>query len=171
MLLSTIFRGIFQRGPGSPNENQKQADGNENRCPGCPPEFFFRSVLQLLLDFGNKTVIPESLSDIGSSDLAVRTGNGWVVMEIKHEHADPDRQEKEESRGGGDMAAGERSEYVNGRLEKMIDLAFTQIHEKHYAEKFLAEGSDVYAAAAAVYGTSVFMVRFRKVVWTNTENT
>ncbi|MDR1312722.1 MAG: ATP-binding protein [Deltaproteobacteria bacterium] len=175
--LSAILAGIIQRGPGSPKiqenqhfqddqENQDNHEGeNEKYQQATTTEFLFRTILQLLIEFGNQLVIPESFSDIGRSDLAVQSSNGWVAIEIKHENADSTHEKSHVSLNKGDIVLGRRSEYVNGRLEKMINQAFIQIVQKNYAKKYLADGFDVYAAAVAVYGTSEVMVRFRKVVW------
>ncbi|MDR1035903.1 MAG: AAA family ATPase [Deltaproteobacteria bacterium] len=161
--LSTIFAGHVQRGPGS-LESVERAYGHIN--PSILNEFFFRSLLQLLLEFGNKIVTPDSCSDIGRSDLAVQVpGNGWVTIEIKHEKADPAHKETDVSFDGETIVLGKRSEYVNSRLEKMISAAFAQTIDKNYAKKYLSEGVDVYAAAFAIYGTSDVMVRFKKVIW------
>ncbi|MDR1035455.1 MAG: AAA family ATPase [Deltaproteobacteria bacterium] len=166
--LSTIFAGHIQRGPGSP-ESVERAYSHID--PSIINESFFRSLLQLLLEFGNKIVTPESCSDTDRSDLAVQvTGNGWVAIEIKHEKADPDHEETDVSFSGETIVVGKRSEYVNSRLEKMISAAFVQIIKKNYAKKFLFDGVDVYAAAVAIYGTSDVTVRFKKVVWGEGEN-
>jgi hypothetical protein len=169
--LSTILAGIIQRGPGSPKIQEfqdgqdDQKEDNEKGQQATATEFLFRSLLQLLIEFGNQLVIPESFSDIGRSDLAVQSNKGWVAIEIKHENADTTHEKTDVSCNKGDIIHGIRSEYVNGRLEKMINQAFIQIVQKNYAKKYLADGFDVYAAAVAVYGTSDVMVRFRKVIW------
>jgi hypothetical protein len=163
--LSSILAGIIQRGPGSPKNKEDQARANEKLHQATATEFLFRSLLQLLIEFGNKSVMPESSSDIGRSDLAVQSSNGWVAIEIKHEKENAAHGQTDVSLNKGDIVYGGRSEYVNGRLEKMINQAFIQIIQKNYAKKYLADGFDVYAAAVAAYGTSDVMVRFRKVVW------
>ncbi|MDR1036272.1 MAG: AAA family ATPase [Deltaproteobacteria bacterium] len=160
---STIFAGHVQRGPGSPESVER---AYRHIDPSIINELFFRSLLQLLLEFGNKIVTPESCSDIGRSDLAVQVpGNGWVVIEIKHEKADPAHKGSDVSFDGETIVLGNRSEYVNSRLEKMISAAFVQIIKKNYAKKYLSDGVDVYAAAIAIYATSDVTVRFKKVVW------
>jgi hypothetical protein len=163
--LSSILAGIIQSGPGSPKNMDNQERANEKNQHATTTEFLFRSLLQLLIEFGNKSVMPESSSDIGRSDLAVLSSNGWVAIEIKHEKENSAHEQTGVSLNKGDIVYGRRSEYVNGRLEKMINQAFIQIIQKNYAKKYLADGFDVYAAAVAVYGTSDVMVRFRKVVW------
>jgi hypothetical protein len=169
--LSVILAGIIQRGPGSPKNKDDQAGANEKLPSATTTEFLFRSLLQLLIEFGNKSVMPESSSDIVRSDLAVQSNNGWVALEIKHEKADSAHEQTDVSLNKGGIVHGRRSEYVNGRLEKMINQAFIQIVQKNYAKKYLADGCDVFAAAGAVYGTSDVMVRFRKVVWEGARKT
>ncbi|MDR1036246.1 MAG: AAA family ATPase [Deltaproteobacteria bacterium] len=172
--LSTIFSGIIQRGAGSPDSTDNNDSTDRHIEQFNPYEFFFRTLLQLLLEFGNSLAIPESFSDIGRSDLAVKvSGNGWVAIEIKHEKADPAHMgaDADVSLTGKKIVSGTRSEFVNGHLEKMISAAFAQIIKKNYAKKFLSEGVDVYAAAVAVYGTSDVMVRFKKVVWSEDDGT
>ncbi|MDR1037716.1 MAG: AAA family ATPase [Deltaproteobacteria bacterium] len=160
---STIFAGHIQHGPGSP-ESVERAYSHID--PSIINEFLFRTLLQLLLEFGNNIVTEESCSDIGRADLAVQvTGNGWVVIEIKHEKANPDHKGSDVSFEGETIVIGKRSEYVNSRLEKMISAAFVQIIDKNYTKKYLSDGVDVYAAAIAVYGTSDVMVKFKKVIW------
>jgi hypothetical protein len=160
---STIFAGFIQRSPGSPESVERACRQID---PSILNEFFFRTFLQLFLEFGNKIVTPEPFSDIGRSDLAVQVpGNGWVAIEIKYEKADPAHKGTDVSLDGETIVLGKRSEYVNSRLEKMISAAFVQIIEKNYAKKYLSEGVDVYAAAIAIYGTSDVTVKFKKVVW------
>ncbi|MDR1312664.1 MAG: AAA family ATPase [Deltaproteobacteria bacterium] len=169
--LSAILAGIIQRGAGSPQTMEVKERVNEKLQQATTTEFFFRSLLQLLIEFGNKSVMPESPSDIGRSDLAVKSSNGWVAIEIKHEKADSAHEQTDVSHNKRDIVLGGRSEYVNGRLEKMINQAFIQIIQKNYAKKYLADGFDVYAAAVAIYGTSDVMVRFRKVIWKGDQKT
>ncbi|MDR1038523.1 MAG: AAA family ATPase [Deltaproteobacteria bacterium] len=166
LFLSSIFAGIIQRGPVIQASSDSTDINGVHIGSFILNEFFFRSMLQLLLEFGNKLAIHESFSDIGRSDLAVQvSGNGWVALEIKHEKADPAHKGSDVSLDGETIVIGERSEYVNDRLDKMISAAFVQIININYAKKYLADGVDVYAAAVAVYGTSDFMVRFKKIVW------
>lgn len=153
-LLTSIFGGIVQRGTGIRNE------------------FFFQSLLQLLLEFGNKWSFPEQFSDIGRADLAVQTLNDdWVIIEIKHEKADADQEAPSVASladardSDGNIVVGKKSEYVLGRLAKNIDMAFKQIEEKNYVKKFIGGNAEVYAGAVAIYGMSDVMVKFRKVVW------
>jgi hypothetical protein len=130
---STIFAGHIQRGSGSPESLDR---ANRHIDPSITREFFFRTLLQLLLEFGNKIVTPESCSDIASSDLAVQvTGNGWVVIEIKHEKADPDHKGTDVSLADETIVLGRRCEHVNSCLEKMISAAFDQIIDKNYSKK------------------------------------
>ncbi|MDR1036771.1 MAG: AAA family ATPase [Deltaproteobacteria bacterium] len=179
--LSTILAGIVQYGSGSPdrldshesletpvNNGISVTSGGSVKqvCLFSPNEYYFRTIIQLLLELGNKLTIPESPSDVGRSDLAVQVpGNGWVAIEIKHEKADPAHRGADVVFAGDKIVIGKPSKYVKGRLEKMISAAFDQIIKKNYAKKYLSEGDDVYAAAMAVYGTSNVMVRFKKVVW------
>jgi hypothetical protein len=177
LFLSAILAGIIQRGPGSPKiqdnqdfqDDQENQEGENEKCQqATTTEFLFRTILQLLIEFGSQLVIPESFSDIGRSDLAVKSNNRWIAIEIKHENADYTHGKTDVSLNKGDIVLGRRNEYVSGRLEKMINQAFIQIVQKNYAKKYMADGFDVYAAAVAVYGTSDVMVRFRKVVWEGT---
>ncbi|MDR1035007.1 MAG: AAA family ATPase [Deltaproteobacteria bacterium] len=173
--LSTILAGIVQNGPGCPDSLDSPGNSYGAVSSGSTvkqidlfshTEFFFRTIIQLLLELGNKVVTPESPSDVGRSDLAVQVpGNGWVAIEIKHEKADPAHKGSDVSFAGETLVIRKPSKYVNGRLEKMISAAFVQIINKNYAKKFLSEGVDVYAVAVAVYGTSDVKVRFKKVVW------
>ncbi|MDR1037473.1 MAG: AAA family ATPase [Deltaproteobacteria bacterium] len=173
--LSTIFAGIVQNGPGSPNcldspvssGNTVSTDSNGSQTDlFSSNEIFFKTIIQLLLELGNKLAFPEAASDVGRSDLAVQVpGNGWLAIEIKHEKAKPAHKGSDVSFAGEKIIIGKPSKYVKGRLEKMISAAFVQIIKKNYAKKFLSDGGDVYVAAVAVYGTSDVMVRFKKVVW------
>jgi hypothetical protein len=179
--LSTILAGIIQCGTGIlDSDDSTDALGSPGISGSTartgksvvkidsvsPGEYFFRTIFQLLLEFGNKSASPEQFSDIGRSDLVVQVpGNGWVVIEIKHEKADPAHKGSDVSFSGETIAVGKPSKYVRGRLEKMISAAFSQIINKNYAKKYLSDGVDVYAVAMAVYGTSDVMVRFKKVVW------
>ncbi|MDR1037477.1 MAG: AAA family ATPase [Deltaproteobacteria bacterium] len=168
--LSTILAGIVQTGPGSPDSLDSFVRTGKKIALFSPNEFFFRSVIQLLLELGNKLAIPESTSDVGRSDLVVQIpGNGWVAIEIKHEKADPAHKGSDVYFAGEKIVTGKPSKYVKGRLEKMISIAFNQIINKNYAKKYLSEGGDVYATAMAVYGTSNVMVKFKKVVWAGRE--
>jgi hypothetical protein len=178
--LSTILAGIVQYGPGSQNsldtvirtgKTGKTVNSGRHIDLFSPNEFFFRTIIQLLLELGNKLDIPESASDVGRSDLAVLVpGNGRVAIEIRHEKADPAHKGSDMSFAGKKIVIAKPSKYVKRRLENMISAAFEQIGKKNYAKKFLSEGVDVYAAAMAVYGTSNVMVRFKKVVWTGRGN-
>ncbi|MDR1035183.1 MAG: ATP-binding protein [Deltaproteobacteria bacterium] len=167
--LSSILAGLVQYGPGCPNSlDSLVASGSTVKQINSLSvnEFFFRTIIQLLLELGNKLTIPESSSDVGRADLAVQVpGNGWVAIEIKHEKADPAHNGLDESPAGEKIEHGKHSDYVKGRLEKMISAAFNQLIKKNYAKKYLSEGAEVYAAAMAVYGTSDVMVRFKEVVW------
>jgi hypothetical protein len=151
-LLSAILAGIVQCDSTAPNE------------------FLFRALLQLLIEFGNKMVLPECPSDIGRSDLAIMTPNGErVIIEIKHEYPHTRRRDAAVSNAVtdryGSIESGKRSRYVNKKLENLIEKAFNQIAEKNYTKKFLASRSGIYAAAVAIYGTSHVMVRFKRVIW------
>ncbi|MDR1313185.1 MAG: AAA family ATPase [Deltaproteobacteria bacterium] len=155
--LSTILAGIIQRN----SENQKDQLHNVRKN-----EFFFRSILQLLLEFGNKLSIPEPFSDIGRADLAVQgPHNEWIAIEIKFEEKDISSNNEEIPVSGNEIVIGKRTTFITRKLETMIKSAFTQLIQKNYAKKFLSETPNVYGAAVAIYGTSDVMVRFKKVVW------
>jgi hypothetical protein len=135
-----------------------------------PKEFLFRSVLQLLIEFGNKRALPECPSDIGRSDLAVETPNGdIIVIEIKHKNPNPAHKDTVATHNITStdklIIYGKKSKYLIAKLEALISKAFSQLIKKNYVKKYLAEETDVYAAAVAIYGTSEVMVRFKKVVW------
>jgi hypothetical protein len=162
LYLSAIFAGIIQGSSEKRNGRLSSIKTNES---------FFRPLLQLLLEFGNKLSIPESFSDIGRSDLAVQgPRNEWVSIEIKHEATELSVKHAEIPLSNNNIIIVKRSKYVNLKLQKLINRAFLQIVKKKYTEKFLAEGSKVYAAAVAINGSSDVMVKFKKVVWADKDN-
>jgi hypothetical protein len=135
-----------------------------------PNESYFRSLLQLLIGFGNDMALPELPSDIGKSVLAIKTPKGdWVVIEIKHAKSvspETDTAVPEIITGNdGSIVIGNKPEFVQSILEKKVNDAFLQIVNKNYASKFIDSHSDVHAAAIAIYGTSYVTVRFRQIVW------
>jgi hypothetical protein len=171
-LLSTILSGITQRGSGSPDDKRDAKDQIYEEESNFMSEFLFRSLLQLLIEFGNKMNIPESFSDIGRSDLVVETPNGeWVVIEIKYQKFKSTHKKHPVSKNytetNGAIVIGNRSKFVNNILEKNINVTFNQIINKNYVKKFLAENTNVFAAAIAIYGSSDVMVRFKRIVWKN----
>jgi hypothetical protein len=162
LYLSAILAGIIQRNSGSQNGQQDSVRQNE---------FFFRSILQLLLEFGNKLSMPEPSSDIGRADLAVQgPRNEWVVIEMKFEAATISNKTAEIPVPDSEIVIGKRAKFITRKLQTMIRNAFQQLLKKNYAKKYLGETTDVYAAAVAVYGTSDVMVRFKKVVWSDKQS-
>jgi hypothetical protein len=167
--LSAIFANVVQQDPKEHNES------------------FFRTILQLLLSFGNKLSVPESCSDIGRSDLVIQTPlEDFIVIEIKHEkakpsatitnclndsHHQPNISTHENVNSSNVIEIGKKSEYVLKIHNNNINSAFAQIVNKHYAVKHLGTKSKVYASAISIYGTSDFMVRFKPVVWKTKETT
>ncbi|MDR1080142.1 MAG: AAA family ATPase [Deltaproteobacteria bacterium] len=151
--LFTILSSIYQRDPGnSPNES------------------YFRSLLQLLIEFGNDLALPELPSDIGKSDLSIKTPKGdWVVIEIKFAKSESPETDTTVPEiitdNDGNIAIGNKPEFVQRILDKKINDSFLQIVNKNYASKFIASDFDVHAAAIAIYGTSYVTVRFRQIVW------
>jgi hypothetical protein len=157
LYLSAILAGIIQRRLRNPNDQLEYLR---------PNEFFFRSILQLLLEFGNKLSIPEPFSDIGRADLAIQgPHNEWVAIEIKCEATDISDKTGEMPVSGNEIIIGKRTKAITRKLQTLIRKSFIQLVKKNYAKKFLCETTNVYAAAVAVYGTSDVMVRFKKVVW------
>jgi hypothetical protein len=157
LYLSTILAGIIQR------NSRKQKDKLDTTRYN---EFFLRSILQLLLEFGNKLSIPEPFSDIGRADLAVQgPNNEWVAIEIKFEDTDISHNTGETPVSDNEIVIGKRTKFATRKLQTMIRKAFKQLILKNYLKKYLGETTNVYGAAVAVYGTSDVMVRFKKVVW------
>ncbi|MDR1314832.1 MAG: PD-(D/E)XK nuclease domain-containing protein [Deltaproteobacteria bacterium] len=162
LYLSAILAGIIQRNSGSQYDRQDNVKLNE---------FFFRSILQLLLEFGNKLSMPEASSDIGRADLAVQgPHNEWVVIEIKFEAAVISNKTAEIPVPDNEIVIGKRTKFLTRKLQSMIRNAFKQLIQKNYAKKYLVESTNVYGAAVAVYGTSDVMVRFKKVVWSEKQS-
>ncbi|MDR1313917.1 MAG: PD-(D/E)XK nuclease domain-containing protein [Deltaproteobacteria bacterium] len=162
LYLSAILAGIIQRNSGGRNGQQEPVRQNE---------FFFRSILQLLQEFGNRLSMPEPSSDIGRADLAVQgPHNEWVVIEMKFEATAISNKTAEIPVPDSEIVIGKRTKFITRKLQTMIRNAFQQLLQKNYAKKYLGETSDVYAAAVAVYGTSDVMVRFKKVVWSDKQS-
>jgi hypothetical protein len=164
LYLSAILAGIIQRNSGSQNGQQDSVKQNE---------FFFRSLLQLLLEFGNKLSMPEASSDIGRADLAIQgPRNEWVVIELKFEAADILNKTAEipVPVSDNEIVIGKRTKFLTRKLQTMIRNAFKQLVQKNYAKKYLVESTEVYGAAVAVYGASDVMVRFKKVVWSDKQS-
>ncbi|MDR1313881.1 MAG: AAA family ATPase, partial [Deltaproteobacteria bacterium] len=162
LYISAILAGIIQRNPGNQHGQQDSVKQNE---------FCFRSILQLLLEFGNKLSMPEAASDIGKADLAVQgPHNEWVVIEMKFEAATISNKTAEMPVPDSEIVIGKRTKFITRKLQTMIRNAFKQLTEKNYAKKYLVESTDVYGAAVAVYGTSDVMVRFKKVVWSDKQS-
>ncbi|MDR1039809.1 MAG: AAA family ATPase [Deltaproteobacteria bacterium] len=123
------------------------------------------------------------------------SGKGYVVIELKYIEDDGDRQAIQKSRysrhsrrtvspeaAGSDLTRagehpasltgftrlleyGNKPDKVERILESKIEEAFNQILDHDYGKPYLVSGKTVRAAAIAVYGTSVVMVRFAEVVW------
>ncbi|MDR1313557.1 MAG: hypothetical protein LBQ12_07640, partial [Deltaproteobacteria bacterium] len=162
LYLSAILAGIIQRNSGKKNGPHDSVRQNE---------FFFRSILQLLLEFGNKLSIPEPSSDIGRADLAIQgPHNEWVVIEIKFEAAVISNKTAEMPVSESEIVIGKRPKVLTRKLQAMIRNAFRRLVQKNYAKKYLVESANVYGAAVAVYGTSDVMVRFKKVVWSDKQS-
>jgi hypothetical protein len=162
LYLSSILAGIIQRNTGRQSGQQDSVRQNE---------FFFRSILQLLLEFGNKLSIPEPSSDIGRADLAVQGPyNEWIVIEIKFEAAGISNTTAEIPVADSEIAKGKRTKFLTRKLQTMISNAFQQLTQKNHAKKYLVVSANVYGAAVAVYGTSDVMVRFKKVIWSDKQS-
>jgi hypothetical protein len=162
LYLSAILAGIIQRNSGKKNGPHDSVWQNE---------FFFRSILQLLLEFGNKLSIPEASSDIGRADLAVQgPRNEWIIIEIKFEDAAISNKTAEIPVSDSEIVIGKRTKFLTRKLQKMIRNAFEQLVQKNYTKKYLVESSEVYGAAVAVFGTSDVMVRFKKVIWSDKQS-
>jgi hypothetical protein len=162
LYLSAILAGIIQRNSVSQNGQQDSVKHNE---------FLFRSILQLLLEFGNTLSIPEPSSDIGRADLAIQgPQNEWVVIEIKFEATGIPNKTAEIPVPDSEIVIGKRTKFLTRKLQTMIRNAFKQLVQKNYEKKFLVESPDVYGAAVAVYGSSDVMVRFKKVIWSDKQS-